>query len=421
MKTYQKLLAESMTSGNNVDGRPTILAITRKTNKRLYKVLVAEQPTTQPIATVFGMKYSFETGNESKDVLSDRSTGSGQYAYGDTTLPILVTDAVMMKGQRFRYSDFDFEVLRDGVSISGLPNVFEIIKTLEFAVLNGHIRIINDALGNDASSQNQYIQQTKFTMERWKSEVRARKVRTLPTQELLQDMEGMGMDGEAAIEDLLATTLAADINSDIISKLVTIAGRYTGLGAKNGYFDVTLTSNALNGQLYVLGNALVGIIAQMSAIVAAQSTFKPNWVLCSAAAAAVLESSELVAFDYDDDDIKYSYIKSTGMRIVVDSKSFGEYIMVGYTGKSEDTLDTISPLYYSPYVQNDGGGTFTAMEVVDQESLQPAFGMMSRYALCAAPNDDSGKIGPINGEDWVELSGRSQLCMICPILFKEVI
>lgn len=420
MKTYQKLLSESMTSADNVNGRPTILAITRKTNKKLYKLLVAEQPTRQPIATVYGVKYSFESGTSSKDILSDRATGTGQYSYGDTSLPILILDQVMIKNYRFRYSDFEFEVLRDGTSIS-TADVFEVIKALELAVLSGSIRIVNDAIGNDAMSQNKQIQQTNFTMERWTAELKSRKVRSLPTQELLKDMEGMGLDGEAAIEDLIATTLSTDINSDIISKLVTIAGRYKGVGAKKGYFDVTLSDANFNKEMYVVGNALVGVIAQMSAIVAAQSTFKPNWALCSSGAAAILESSNLVEHDYDDDGIKFSYIKSTGMRIVIDSKSFGEYVMVGFTGKADDTLDTISPLYYSPYEQSDGGGTFTALEVLDQESLQPAFGMMSRYALCAAPSTDIGKTGPINGEDWVELSGRSQLCMICPIIIKEVL
>ncbi|MGL6228650.1 MAG: hypothetical protein ACRC3J_05520 [Culicoidibacterales bacterium] len=418
MKTYQKLLEESMASGNIAGGRPTILAITRKTNKKLYKTLVAEQPTSQPRATVYGVRYLFETdkGDMVQDVLDDRSTGTGQYSFADDSLPVVRLDTDLTKYERFKYGNYKFETLVTGTRVTGATPEL-VYASLKKHVLTGKLRVITDSLGEEDQSKN--IQQTKFIMERWRCDVKSRKVRTMATNELLRDMEGMGLDGEAAIEDLLATTLSADINTDIITKLITIASRYSGIGAKDGTVVIPLTTEKFNEQMYVAGNALVGIITQMSSKVATQTTFRPNWVLCSGPVGAILEASDLVEFAFDEEtETNYSYIKSTGMRVVIDAKSFGDYIMVGYTGKAEDTLDTISPLYYAPYEQTDGGGTFTAMTVIDQESLQPAFGMMTRYALCGAPSDDGVK-GPIDGEDWVELAGRSRLCMMCPVEIKE--
>ncbi|MDP1183658.1 capsid vertex protein, partial [Klebsiella pneumoniae] len=57
MSKIQNLLRESTTSASNSQGRPELLALTRAVNALIYTDMVAIQPTSQPTATLFGIRY----------------------------------------------------------------------------------------------------------------------------------------------------------------------------------------------------------------------------------------------------------------------------------------------------------------------------------------------------------------------------
>ncbi|QAY01280.1 head vertex protein [Aeromonas phage ZPAH1] len=400
-KKIQDLIKESRMSGNLitesgsddiVSGRPSLVSLTRKTFNKIYDELAGVQPTRDPVANVFGVRYEYvsKDGSQIRDInLDNRNYG------GNFNMATQVGDPAdgMAVGDYFRKDGYVFQVLKAG-DFGTLT--FE--QTYE-KVFTGDLRLVVDAI-QPYTQEDTEIQDIRYVMNKWKAHVRSRKLRTEITVEMLQDLAGMNMDGDAAVEDLLSVAIAEEINSDIIMKLVTVATKEK----KAVPYNVATTE-------YFAGRDLVARACRMGAQITLDTSFKPTYLLASAHVAALIQTSGLVDNEHR--------IIGTKMQLVVDTKTPVHYMLVGVK-KQFEGMDTVSAVYYSPYIEEDEAGTF--MVASDPQALQPVIGIINRYALSCSPDFtkiDADPAKVYDGEDWVGAANKSQLARMCIVEMQD--
>ncbi|MFA0516812.1 hypothetical protein AB4501_07385 [Vibrio sp. 10N.222.55.E8] len=373
----EQLLAESNTSANIENGRPTLIGLTRKINDKIFKDICGIQPTSQPRATVYGVRYEMvsQDGSQTRETLGSHRTSTGKYPFKDHGLP--VGSDSMTVGEHFSEFDYVFGIVVDGDYL-GLTE-----SELLGKVLSGDLRLVTDADDDDTSD----VQSSRFIMDRWQSDIKSRRVKSPTTWELLHDMQGNNIDGSSAAEDLLATSISDEVNSDIIMKTITVAKKGTPIDLSNG-------------ELYQQGRTLIARALELGADIQRNTTFPATFVLASPKVASAIRASGQVG----SSDI----IDGTNLKLVTDGKAIGEYMLVG--SKLEfDALDTVAPIHYSPYVEADNAGTY--LIATDSENLQPVPALISRYAITSSP-DFSDVDGVQNGEDWEKLANNSLLATL---------
>lgn len=378
-------------SGNMVTGRPTLVSLTRKVFNKIYDELAGVQPTKSQIATVFGVRYQYVNKDQTQrsDINLDNRNYGGEFNM-DSVLD--APGVNMAQKDYFTKEGYVFQVITAG---DYSTYTFD---ELYGKVFTGDLVLVTDAIIPHTKEEDE-IQKTEFTINQWTAMVRTRKLKTDMSIELLTDMAAQGLDGDSAVEDLLSVAIAEEINTDIISKLVTVSIKEKR--ATPYMFDTTE---------YFAGRDLVARACRMAAQVTLDTSFKPTYLLASTHVAALISSSGLV-----DEDHR---IVGTKMRLVVDTKTPVHYMLVGVK-KQFDGLDTVSSVYYSPYIEEDEAGTF--MVAGDYESLQPVIGIINRYALSTSPSfpDIVKPAKNYDGEDWVAAANKCQLSRMCLVDLKD--
>lgn len=388
------LIKESNGTANIASGRPTLVALTRKAQEKIYKDLVSIQPTRQPIATVYGMRYNYtDSNNVQYNIQMDHRTSGGKYPINDSSLP--APNSAMSRGDVFKVNGFVYEVITPG---DYTVPATDVDASYHRKVMTGSLRLVADAIQyEDNQGGTEIIQECNFVMNRWTAAVRSRKLRCPTSLELIYDMERQGLDGNAAVEDLLATAIAEEINTDIVSKLIAISTKEP------------LLSMVAYESTYYIGRALIEQACVIAAKIQWYSSYPATYVVGSPTVVGAIKSSGQV-----DED---GYIKGTGLKLILDGKSLVDYMMVGAKYESEDdSLDGASGIFYSPMVDEDDAGSF--LVTADYSSLQPMVGMISRYALSAFPNFETiaASARPV-GDDWNAMANTSRLVHVTPIAF----
>ncbi|MEZ9350720.1 hypothetical protein AB4182_04050 [Vibrio splendidus] len=373
----KQLLAESNTSANIENGRPILVGLTRKINDKIFKDICGIQPTSQPRATVYGVRYEMvsQDGSEVRETQGSHRTGTGKYPFKDHGLAGGSTG--MVSGDHFAEFDYVFGAVKDG-DYDGKTEV-----ELLALVLTGDLRLVTDADEDDSRAE---VQSSRFIMDRWQSDIKSRRVKSPTTWELLTDMQNNGLDGSSAVEDLLATSISEEINSDIIMKTITVA-------KKSPAIDLSLS------ELYQQGRSLIARALELGAEIHQITTFTATFVLASPKVASAIRASGQVGND--------NLIDGTNLKLVTDSKAIGEYLLVGSNHKF-DGLDTVAPIHYSPYVESDSAGTY--LIATDSNNLQPVPALISRYAITSSP--DFSDVDSEQGDDWEKLANKSPLATL---------
>ncbi|MEZ8731014.1 hypothetical protein AB6D70_10610 [Vibrio splendidus] len=376
----KQLLAESNTSANIENGRPILVGLTRKINDKIFKDICGIQPTSQPRATVYGVRYEMvsQDGSEVRETQGSHRTGTGKYPFKDHGLAGGSTG--MVSGDHFAEFDYVFGAVKDG-DYDGKTEV-----ELLALVLTGDLRLVTDADEDDSRAE---VQSSRFIMDRWQSDIKSRRVKSPTTWELLTDMQNNGLDGSSAVEDLLATSISEEINSDIIMKTITVA-------KKSPAIDLSLS------ELYQQGRSLIARALELGAEIHQITTFTATFVLASPKVASAIRASGQVGND--------NLIDGTNLKLVTDSKAIGEYLLVGSNHKF-DGLDTVAPIHYSPYVESDSAGTY--LIATDSNNLQPVPALISRYAITSSP--DFSDVDGVQGDDWEKLANKSPLATLITV------
>lgn len=369
MKHLNTLVSESIESSQS---RDHLIAVSKKTSSKLLSRLTNIQPTKQPVATVYG--YAIKV--KDKDVFIDHSLAVVETA--DEYLPI----AYQVK-DRFSIDKIVYEVLSD---ISASTVLDRIGATT--MVIDGKLRIVTDA------PPTAVIQDSKFTIGRWRSPVGARLIKLDSSMELLEDLDRSGIDSIGLVDEIIAEMVSESINSDIICKLITIAKKDNEANLINP--DTT----------YYKGRELIIKLGEMVAGIKTGTTAVPSFVLCTAAVESMLRASGQVTGNTID---------GLNLDIVCDTKTPVDYMLVGCAGKTR--LDP-SSLYFSPFIIPDELGDdlgADGMEMVftrDVKSMTPSYGTMVRYALTVAEPNADGVIDV----DWANHANNSKLTTLTKVI-----
>lgn len=397
------LLRESTTTGANTNGRPDLVALTRAAQALIFEDLVAIQATSQPEATIFGMKYN--NPNKEMTALSP-ATFMGEVTEFDRLSIPDVEDKAYAVGDRFKVDGVVYEVtVADPFTGSAETDVKA--KALE-AIIAGTVRFLSDA-ANTTKYENpeEKISEANFRLDRWNASVKTRKVKTQMTVELAQDMEGNQQDAVNTIDDMLSTVIAGEVNKDIIQKLITVSSRYKVQGVTDkGVLDLSdldLIAPDTARKLYFF-------VCEMANSILRETTFAPTFVLASTRVCAMLQAAGWVEAP-EEDELHQGTLKN-GLKLYADTTSPVDYAIVGVKRTFND-LERVGSLFLSPYEEADDLGAFKV--AVDPQSLQPTIMLMLRYALSINPytlgvGDDESRL--IQGDDWNKLVGLSKMSHI---------
>ncbi|AZU48372.1 hypothetical protein E4625_09760 [Aeromonas hydrophila] len=351
-----KLVKESI----DVDGgRDELIAVAKKTSQKIYKKLVCEQATTQPIATVYGVKQ--KVGDKDpfikhvwNNVPAQKLTQSSSFVPGDK-----ITDdtGLVVVALDFIQSD-----------ITGA----QVMSSCYSLVLSGKAIVLNDL------PQQAEIQDSTMEISRWRAHVGSKTIKMSPTIEMLQDLDKQGVNSQALVYDVISNVISEGVNSEIIIKLI-------GISQKE--LDFSLINYETS---YYRGRELIARIGEMVGDIK-KNNAKPSFVICTPRVEAVIKSSG---------QVKGEIIDGLNLEILCDTKTPIDYVLVGCA--SDNRLEP-SSLYYSPMITDDELSMLFTSEV---ENLQPSYAVNVRYALTTS-NMETVDGGKVVDTDWVSLANKS--------------
>ena len=245
-----------------------------------------------------------------------------------------------------------------------------------------------EALGGTDQATD-YFREMAFTIEKTSVTAKSRALKAEYTTELAQDLKAVhGLDAETELSNILSTEILAEINREIIRRVLTVAK----LGALNntttdGTFDLDTDSN---GRWSVEKFKGLHFQIERDANVIATETRRGrgNIIIASADVVAALSMTgsldtggAVAGGTVSDDGITGNTFVGTlngKYKVYVDpyySATDQEFIMVGYKGSSPYDAG----LFYCPYVP------LQMVRATGEQTFQPKIGFKTRYGLVSNP------------------------------------
>jgi len=227
-------------------------------------------------------------------------------------------------------------------------------------------------------------------------EAKTRKLSARWTFESAQDANAMhGLDVEAEIMAALAQEITAEIDQEIISSLISLAG--------SG--GPTYDQGAVSGTATFVGDehAALAVLINREANRIAQRTRRGagNFAVMSPTALTILQSATTSAFARTTEgtfeaptNTKFVGTLNGAMRVYVNSyASDSTRVLVGYKGPGE--VDAAA--FYCPYIPLMSSGV-----VIDPATFEPTVSFMTRYGYVEL-NNTASSLG--NAGDYVSAIG----------------
>ncbi|ADI55496.1 gp24 head vertex protein [Escherichia phage IME08] len=423
MAKINELLRESTTTSSNSLGRPNLVALTRATTKLIYRDIIAEQRTSQPIAALYGVKYltpdnefSFQTG----------AVYGGEVGSKDReTIPELTDKAqAIAKGEYFKYQNIVYKALQASPLAS--TSATELADALQEGLVSLTCRLVPDAAHTEKFEAGDVeISNAVFQVNKWNAPVKSRKLKTALTVELAQDMESNGFDAPAFLEDLLATVMADEINKDVLQSLITVSKRYKVTGVSdNGIVDLSYDSAPESAR------KLYEMVCEMNSEIQKTTSYSGTFVVASSRVAAMLAGSGWLKHKPEDEawlpETAYGYLIN-GLPVFCDVNSPLDYVIVGvkedYGGN-----EVVGSIFYAPYTEgldlDDQEHVGAYKVIVDPDSLQPAISLMVRYALSANPYTvakDDKEARVIDATNMDLMAGQSNMSYLLGVKLPPII
>ena len=343
LENTRKYLSESATAGATSAGNVATLnrvilpVIRRVMPTVIANELVGVQPMTGPVGQIHTLRVRY----------ADSFTGS---AGGSTTA-----------GEE-ALSPFKIAEGYSGVSGSD--------KAASTAALEG-------VAGNRLS-----IQILKQTVE-----AKTRKLSARWTFEAAQDAQAQqGIDIEAEIMAALAQEITAEIDQEVLSSLLTLAGSQNNIAYDQAAVSGTATFvGDEHAALAVAINRVANRIAQRTRRGAG------NWAVVSPQALTILQSATTSAFARTTEgtfeaptNTKFVGTLNGAMKIYVNTfateTSGSDKVLIGYKGSSESD----AAAFYCPYIPLMSSGV-----VLDPSTFEPVVSFMTRYGYVELTNTAS--------------------------------
>ncbi len=215
-------------------------------------------------------------------------------------------------------------------------------------------------------------------------EAKTRKMSARWTFEAAQDAQAMhGLDVEAEIMAALAQEITAEIDQELIGKLMNLSGTAIHTFDQNGSFTGTPTYvGDQHATLAIMINDVANKIAQRTRRGAG------NFVVVSPTALTVLQSATTSAFARTTEgtfeaptNTKFAGTLNSSVRVYVNSYADASTpILVGYKGPNE--MDAAA--FYCPYIPLMSSGV-----VLDPATMEPVVSFMTRYGYVELTNTAS--------------------------------
>lgn len=422
-KHIQTLISESTQTGSIVNGRPTLVSVTGKADNIIFTDLVATQATKTPNAAVYGISV-FNTGSKEDgtlvkaDIYHDPGTSTGRVGITQGyKLDEYDPAKAYVAGDQFKVEakGLFFEAT-SSVTMSSLDGADDYEKLMT-GVATAKVRVLTDAIpyGDDTRDE---IAGVDFNLRKWDLEVEARKLKVTISNELIEDMRFNDLDSDGLIDEIISSSVAMDINKDIIQKLVNVSNRFDDQEyIKNGALDLTGTR-----PLIEKSRELYSVICMAASRIYERTTYAGTYVVCSPKVFSVLSGSGWVRplkEENQDETLNstLSGIMNNGMKIYVDRFPLFDYFVVGMQHELEG-LQAVGSMYYSPYTENDGAGFLTI--VSPPSDFQPRIGVMVRYALSINniySNLTEAERKDVKANDWNKLMGKSEASQFVRVKF----
>lgn len=252
-----------------------------------------------------------------------------------------------------------------------------------FAIANGYSGNAANARAEATSIlEGQAGRKLNIQVLRQTVEAKTRKLSARWTFEAAQDAQTMhGLDVEAEIMAALAQEITAEIDQEIISSLVSLAGTATG----------TYDQNAVSGTATFVGDehaALAVLINKAANDIAARTRRGAgNWMVVSPTILTVLQAATTSAFARTTEgpfeaptNTKFVGTLNGSMRVYVNQYATDDNILIGYKGSNE----TDAAAFYCPYIPLMSSGT-----VLDPQTFEPVVSFMTRYGYVELSNQAS--------------------------------
>lgn len=405
-----RLIQESTLTSSNQAGRPDLLSYTKATNKRIFKALVAEQRTRQPVAALYGIRVLNPEDNMT--YIGGATFGGLMGPESRASTPEFAGQAPYSKGDLFKHESVIFKALEDNPFAGSTETSHD--ELISEAIAAGTIRMVSDAAPTaQFEAGHPEIAEAGFRIDKWQTAVKSRKLKTSVTVELAQDLEANGFDAPDFLDDMLGIQMAEEVNKDVLQSLVTVSSRFKVHGVSSkGVLDLTdpQYDNAQDR-----ARTLYYYMCEMNSAVQRNTSFAGTYAVASSRCAAILAASGWVEKRDDGDELAYGYLKN-GLPLYADMNTPAEYVIVGVNADMGEG-QTVASLYYAPYTEGtdveddvDQMGEFKV--IVDPESLQPTISLLARYALSANPYTvakDEKEARIIDGSDMDKMAGQSLL------------
>ena len=227
-------------------------------------------------------------------------------------------------------------------------------------------------------------------------EAKTRKLSARWTFESAQDAQAQqGIDVEAEVMAALAQEITAEIDQEIISSLISLAGTATQ----------TYDQAAVSGTATFVGDEHAALAVQINRVanLIAQRTRRGagNYAVVSPFALTILQSATTSAFARTTEgtfeaptNTKFVGTLNNAMKVYVNSYAAdSSSILIGYKGASESD----APAFYCPYIPLMSSGV-----VLDPATFEPVVSFMTRYGYVELSNTASS-LG--NAADYLGLVG----------------
>jgi hypothetical protein len=207
------------------------------------------------------------------------------------------------------------------------------------------------------------------------------------SMEMAQDLKAVhGLDAESELANILSAEILAEINREVIRKIV-IAAKAGGAnlgktGALSSTFDLVEDADG-RWAVEKFKSLIFQLEVEANQIAKETRRGKGNVIICSSNVASALAASG--SLDYanaisanlsvDDSGNTFAGTLNGRMKVYIDPYAVSDYAVVGYKGTSPFDAG----LFYCPYVP------LTMVRAIDETTFQPKMAFKTRYGLVSNP------------------------------------
>tara|TARA_B100001093_G_scaffold333037_2_gene318031 strand:+ start:5551 stop:6894 length:1344 start_codon:yes stop_codon:yes gene_type:complete len=351
-------------SANGFD--PILISMVRRAMPNLIAYDVAGvQPMSGPTGLIFALKAHKSEQTTSVDTDSPELLHPAIGADIDT--------AFSAKGQTGPTEDSPFAINDIGDTVAdgeGNPN---------YAPATGNTLAIGE--GDAFNSAGISIEKTSVTAV-------TRALKAEYSMEMAQDLKAIhGLDAESELANILSAEILAEINREVIRKIVTAAKLGLGniakpAGATKHTFDLVGDADG-RWAVEKFKSLIFQLEVEANTIAKETRRGKGNIIICSSNVASALAASGSLDYanaisanlNVDDSGNTFAGTLNGRMKVYIDPYAASDYAVVGYKGTSPFDAG----LFYCPYVP------LTMVRAIDETTFQPKMAFKTRYGLVANP------------------------------------